>query len=97
MKLHSCLCKIERNRISFENQSGIKTVWKKIGFLKIGVSKIIWKLNCFNKIIIIIIIMLIKNKCENWNFGNWKLDLEIGKLELNLEIGILKKYLKMEF
>ena len=42
-------------------------------------------------------IMIIKNKCENWNFGNWKLDLEIGKLELNLEIGILKKYLKMEF
>ena len=25
---------------------------------------------------------------ENWNFGNW---------ELNLEIGILKNYLKMEF
>ena len=41
--------------------------------------------------------MIIKNKCENWNFENWKLDLEIGKLELNLEIGILKKYLKMEF
>ena len=28
------------------------------------------------------------NKCENWNFGNQK---------LNLEIGILKNYLKMEF
>ena len=26
------------------------------------------------------------NKCEKWNFGNWK---------LNLEIGILKNYLKM--
>ena len=38
-----------------------------------------------NKIIIIIIII---NKCENWNFGNWK---------LNLEIGILKNYLKIEF
>ena len=27
------------------------------------------------------------NKCENWNFGNWK---------LNLKIGILRNYLKME-
>ena len=36
---------------------------------------------------IIIIIIIIINKCENWNFENW---------ELNLEIGILKNYLKME-
>ena len=28
------------------------------------------------------------NKCEKWNFGNWK---------LNLEIGILENYLEMEF
>ena len=28
------------------------------------------------------------NKCENWNFGNWK---------LNLEIRILKNYLKWNF
>ena len=28
------------------------------------------------------------NKCENWNIVNWK---------LNLEIGNLKNYLKMEF
>ena len=28
------------------------------------------------------------NKCENWNSRNWK---------LNLEIGILKNYLMMEF
>ena len=27
------------------------------------------------------------NKCENWNFRNW---------ESNLEIGILKNYLKMK-
>ena len=37
--------------------------------------------------------MIIKNKCKNWNFRNWKLDSKIGKLEfrkfeLNLEIGI---------
>ena len=28
------------------------------------------------------------NNCENWNFGTWK---------LNLEIGNLKNYLEMEF
>ena len=28
------------------------------------------------------------NNCENWNFGNWK---------LNLETGNLKNYLKKEF
>ena len=28
------------------------------------------------------------NKCENWNFGNWK---------LHLEIETLKNYLKMKF
>ena len=33
-------------------------------------------------------IMIIINKLENQNFENW---------ELNLEIGILKNYLKMEF
>ena len=32
--------------------------------------------------------MIIINKCENWNFGNWK---------LNQEIGISKNYLNMEF
>ena len=32
--------------------------------------------------------IIIKNKYENWNFENW---------ELNLEIGILKNYLKMDF
>ena len=47
-------------------------------------------------------IMIIKNKYENWNFGNWKLNSEIGKSEfwklgINLEIRILKNYLKMEF
>ena len=35
-----------------------------------------------------IIIIIIINKCEIWNFGNWK---------LNSEIGILKNYLNMEF
>ena len=25
--------------------------------------------------------IIIINKCENWNFGNWKLNSEIGKLE----------------
>ena len=35
---HSFLCKIKRNRRLFENQSGIKTVREKIGFLKF-----IWK------------------------------------------------------
>ena len=29
----------------------------------------------------IIIIIIIINKCENWNFGNWKANSEIGKLE----------------
>ena len=29
---------------------------------------------------------IIMNKCENWNFGNWK---------LNLEIKFLKNYLKI--
>ena len=28
------------------------------------------------------------NKCENWDFGNWELDLEVR---------ILKDYLKIEF
>ena len=35
---HSCLCKIKRNKRLFENQSRIKTVWEKTGFLKF-----IWK------------------------------------------------------
>ena len=38
-KIHSCLCKIKRNRRLFENWSGIKTVREKTGFLKF-----IWKL-----------------------------------------------------
>ena len=33
------------------------------------------------------IIIIIINKCENWNYRNWK---------LNSEIRILKNYLKME-
>ena len=64
---------------------------KEIGILKIKLWKLeSWKLFedgilKINKIIIIIIIII--NKCENWNFGNWK---------LNSEIGILKNYLKIE-
>ena len=38
-----------------------------------------------NKIIMLIIIII--NQCENWNFGNW---------ELNLEIENLRNYLKVE-
>ena len=49
MKIHySCLCKTKRSRRSFENQSGIKTIWEKIGFLKfiwkMGISRIIGKI-----------------------------------------------------
>ena len=32
-------------------------------------------------IIIITVMIIIINKCENWNFGNWKSNSEIGKLE----------------
>ena len=54
--------------------------------VKIGISKIgNWNFeelfkdeNFKNKIIIIIIIII--NKCENWNFGNQKLNSEIGIL-----------------
>ena len=31
--------------------------------------------------IIIIIIIIIINECENWNFGNWKSNSQIRKLE----------------
>ena len=30
------------------------------------------------------------NKCENWNFGNWRLNLEIGILEELFKDGTLK-------
>ena len=40
-------------------------------------------------------IMIIKNKCENWNFGNQKLENQnFEKLELNLEIGIFEEVFK---
>ena len=35
-------------------------------------------------IIIMIIINKWRNKCENWNIGNWKLSSEIGKLEFQI-------------
>ena len=42
--------------------------------------------------------IIIINKCENWNFGNWKLEnWNFGNWDLNLKIGILKNYLEMEF
>ena len=45
------LIEIKRNIRSFENQSGIKTIWEKTGFLKfiwkIGISKITGKLEFF--------------------------------------------------
>ena len=66
------LIKIKRDRRLFENQSGIKTVWKKIRFLKfiwkIGVSKITWKSE-FWKLNLRIGILDIKFK-RNWNFEN---------------------------
>ena len=37
------------------------------------------------------------NKCEKWNFGNWKLNLEIGILKNYLKMGVfLKKKIKFE-
>ena len=53
-----------------------------------------------------IIINKWRNKCENWNIGNWKLSLEIGKLEFQrskfgnqnfeklFKDGILNKWMK---
>ena len=34
--------------------------------------------------------MIIINKFENWNFGNWKLNLEIEILKIHLKIEFLK-------
>ena len=96
MKIHYCLCKIKRNRISFENQSRIKTIWEKIGFLKLFEN---WRLENYLKIefflnkkiiIIMIMIMIIKNKCENWNLKNLELNLEIRIFEEVFKNGILK-------
>ena len=56
-KLHSCLCKINRNKRLFETRKELKLLERKLDFrnlfedwsledcLIIGVSKIIWKLN----------------------------------------------------
>ena len=45
-----------------------------------------------NKIIIIII-----NKCENWNFGNWKLNSKIGSLKIIWELEFWRLNYELEF
>ena len=93
------LIKIKKSRRLFENQSGIKTIWEKIGFLKfiwkIGVSKItwkseFWKLNLSIKILDIKFIRNLILGIELKKMKFWKLNLK--------EIGVLKiKFRKWNF
>ena len=68
----------------FENLSGLKTIWKKIGVLKF-----IWKLKSqkleFWKLNLRIEILEI-----NWELEFWKLNYEMEFWNLNLRIGILE-------
>ena len=71
-KWHSCLYKIEINRRLFETRKALKLFKRKLDFWNLFKN---WSLENYLKIdlftkIIIMMIMIIKNKCENWNFGN---------------------------
>ena len=76
------LNKIKRSRRLFESQSGIKTIWEKIGFLKfiwkIEVSKITWKKLGFWKL------NLKKMKFWKLNWRTWILEI---KFEGNQNFG----------
>ena len=59
-KIHSCLLKSRGAEDCFENQSRIKTIWEKIGFLKF-----IWKLD-----VDYLKIGVLEIKYKNENFRN---------------------------
>ena len=87
MKLHSCLCKIKKNRRLFENHSGIKTVQEKNGFFKY-----IWKLESWELNLRIGILEL--NLKE---IGIFKIIWELELWKLNYENWNLRNYLKMRY
>ena len=69
---------------------------KEIGVLKIKLWKLeSWKL--FKDGILKINKIIIIKKCENWNFGNWELNSEIGVLKIIWEVEFWKFNYKLEF
>ena len=69
---------------------------KEIGVLKTKLWKLeSWKL--FEDEILKINKIIIIKKCENWNFGNWELNSEIGVLKIIWEVEFWKFNYKLEF
>ena len=69
-------------------------MWK-LEFWKLEIKFGNWTFE--NNLRIGVIIIIIINKCENLNFGNWKLNSEIGILKIIWELEFWRLNYELEF